>query len=210
MAWPCSSTTQTYEMTSSYGAVSRVATAVMRLERNQPRYCSAPSSYALAGNFIPRSTSTARQVTPDSNQMSTMLNSLANAVPPQLGQAIPTGAKVSHGSVHHRSDALPASNGRARIAVAKARASRGSSSDSLHTLQTTEGIGVPQTRWRETHHSGWLPTICDMRVSPHGGTHFTSCTARSARARSALRSIPINHCAVARKTTGFLQRQQCG
>ncbi len=98
---------------------------------------------------MPRSTSTARHVTPDSNQMSTMLRSFSSAVPPHFGQASPGGANASSGWVHHRSDALPSSNVRARIAFARLRASVASSSDSLHAVQTTAGIGVPHTRWRE-------------------------------------------------------------
>ena len=56
-----------------------------------------------------------------------------------------------------------------------------------------------------------------MRSSPHGGIHCTVGRAASACSRSVPASPPrgawssaMNHCSVARKSVGFLQRQQCG
>ncbi len=72
------------------------------------------------------------------------------------------------------------------------------------------GIGVPQVRWREMHHSGWFSIICAHALSPHAGVHATCGIFSTMLLRSRLTSIAMNHCAVARKITGFLQRQQCG
>ena len=49
-----------------------------------------------------------------------------------------------------------------------------------------------------------------MRSSPHAGTHLVFRISASARVRSSAWSILMNHCLVARKMIGCLQRQQCG
>src|SRR6185295_478500 len=61
-----------------------------------------------------------------------------------------------------------------------------------------------------THQSGRSSSIEAMRVWPQEGNHFVFLTTRSARERPPLASIRTNHCSVARKITGFLQRQQHG
>ena len=71
-------------------------------------------------------------------------------------------------------------------------------------------IGTPHTRWREMHQSGRVAIMLDMRSSPQAGIHFTSLIALSVRARRSLRSMPTNHCSVARKIVELWQRQQCG
>ncbi len=71
-------------------------------------------------------------------------------------------------------------------------------------------MGTPQTRWREMHQSGRVAIMLEMRSSPQSGIHLHSVMASSARCRRSLRSMPMNHCSVARKMVGLWQRQQCG
>ena len=75
-------------------------------------------------------------------------------------------------------------------------------------------MGTPQMRWRETHQSGRVAIIFEMRPSPHAGSHLTLAISSSARERSVPPdmgvSIEMNHCSVARKMIGLWQRQQCG
>ena len=83
------------------------------------------------------------------------------------------------------------------------------------SLCTNTVIGTPQARWRETTQSGRVSTMPVMRFSPCGGTQRVSEIAFSARARSvppspAALSMAMNHCGVARKITGFFDRQECG
>ena len=65
-------------------------------------------------------------------------------------------------------------------------------------------IGTPHTRWREMHQSGRVAIMLEMRSSPQAGIHFTSLMASSVRARRSLRSMPTNHCSVARKMVGMV------
>ena len=58
------------------------------------------------------------------------------------------------------------------------------------------------------HQSGRLSSMPRMRSRPHGGIQTTRSIACSAFRRKSLFSIEMNHCSVARKVTGFLQRQQ--
>src|SRR6185436_7971887 len=44
---------------------------------------------------------------------------------------------------------------------------------SPHLVQSTAGIGTPQTRWREMHQSGRFATMLYMRSWPQDGIHFT-------------------------------------
>ena len=77
-------------------------------------------------------------------------------------------------------------------------------------------MGTPQARWRDTTQSGRVSIMPVMRFSPCGGTQRVSPMAFSARARSVSdfsskpRSMAMNHCGVARKMTGFLERQEWG
>ena len=76
-------------------------------------------------------------------------------------------------------------------------------------------IGTPQARWRDTTQSGLVTIMPVMRFSPCGGTHAVSSIAFSARSRkdsvpSIGLSMAMNHCGVARKITGFLERQEWG
>ena len=73
-------------------------------------------------------------------------------------------------------------------------------------------IGEPQRRWREMTHSRRFSTMPAMRCSPQEGVHFTFAIASRAPWRTSVvgRSSRTNHCTVARKMTGFLQRQQWG
>src|SRR4029078_10961575 len=83
------------------------------------------------------------------------------------------------------------------------------------SLCTNTVIDTPQARWRDTTQSGRVSTMPLMRFSPCDGTQRVSEIALSARARSVLLasmalSMAMNHCGVARKMTGFLDRQECG
>ena len=72
-------------------------------------------------------------------------------------------------------------------------------------------MGTPQSRWREMHQSGRVAIMLRIRSSPQAGNHWTSPIAASVRSRSRPSpSRPMNHCSVARKMIGFLQRQQIG
>ena len=78
-------------------------------------------------------------------------------------------------------------------------------------------MGTPQARWRDTTQSGRVSTMPLMRLAPCGGTNRVSPIAWRAYSRSVSpvspsigRSIAMNHCGVARKITGFFDRQECG
>ena len=71
-------------------------------------------------------------------------------------------------------------------------------------------IGTPQARWREMHQSGRFSIMPWMRSLPQAGIQFTLSMLSSAFFRRSFVSMEMNHCSVARKMTGFLQRQQCG
>jgi hypothetical protein len=73
---------------------------------------------------------------------------------------------------------------------------------------TTAGIGTPQVRWREMHQSGRVSIICAMRCSPNAGSQVPAWMAATALPRRSPASIAMNHCGVARKSTGLWQRQQ--
>ena len=77
-------------------------------------------------------------------------------------------------------------------------------------VHPSAGIGTPHERCRLMHQSGRRETIASMRVLPQEGSHCTLPIASSVRPRRSLWSTEMNHCSVARKITGFLQRQQCG
>ncbi len=77
-----------------------------------------------------------------------------------------------------------------------------------HEVHPKAGIGTPQDRWRLMHQSGRSETIASIRDWPQSGSHRTSSIAFMVRPRRSLWSTPMNHCSVARKITGFLQRQQ--
>ncbi len=61
---------------------------------------------------------------------------------------------------------------------------------------------------RTTRDGSRSSASCALRPTPAARRRRGS--AASMRARRSLRSSAMNHCAVARKMTGFLQRQQCG
>ncbi len=87
----------------------------------------------------------------------------------------------------------------------------GSRSTSPLALSTNSAIGTPQARWRETHQSGRLSTMPRIRLRPCAGTQRVASIAASALSRSAPGpSIGMNHCGVARKISGALERHECG
>lgn len=70
-------------------------------------------------------------------------------------------------------------------------------------------MGTPQYRWRLMHQSGRSSTIDPMRLEAQAGIQRTlSSICSSALSRKPVLSMETNHCVVARKITGFLQRQQ--
>ena len=70
-------------------------------------------------------------------------------------------------------------------------------------------MGTPQTRWREMHQSVALGDHgLIMRSLPHRASSARSSQAFTAA--SLMASTEQNHCGVARKMMGFLQRQQWG
>jgi hypothetical protein len=86
-----------------------------------------------------------------------------------------------------------------------------SRSTSPERFSTNTAIGTPQARCRLMHQSGRPATIAPRRLRPASGMKRVSPIAPSARARIALpSSIAMNHCGVARKITGFLERHECG
>ena len=80
--------------------------------------------------------------------------------------------------------------------------------------QRKAGMGTPHTRWRERHQSGRASIMPRMRFLPHEGIHCVVSISRSASWRSDFASSAsprrANHCSVARKMMGFLQRQHTG
>ena len=62
------------------------------------------------------------------------------------------------------------------------------------------------------HQSGRVAIMLRMRSSPQAGSHFDCAIASSACSRrvGVPSSRAMNHCSVARKMIGFLQRQQIG
>ena len=80
-----------------------------------------------------------------------------------------------------------------------------------HFSQRNDGMGTPQERWRDRHQSGLVSTMPRNRDWPQEGIHCVSFDDSSMPffLRS-LWSMIKNHCSVARKISGFLQRQQWG
>ena len=79
-----------------------------------------------------------------------------------------------------------------------------------HSVQRNTVIGTPQERCLEMHQSGLLATMLWMRSRPQPGIHCTRSIQSRALRRRSFFSIEMNHWGVARKMTGFLQRQQWG
>src|SRR5919198_291076 len=111
--------------------------------------------------------STASWLDPESNQTSRMFISRSKAVPPHLGHVSPGGTKSSVGRSYQES-APYCSNTPAAFST-----SAGVTIASPHDVQSTAGIGTPQTRCREMHQSGRFATMLYMRSWPHDGIHRT-------------------------------------
>ena len=67
-------------------------------------------------------------------------------------------------------------------------------------------MGRPQRRWRLMHQSARSRIMAIIRSLPQLGTQRTC--SQAATAASLKASTEQNHCGVARKIMGFLQRQQ--
>ena len=151
---------------------------------------------------------TAAHDTPDSNQTSTMSPCFSSARLPHALQPVPGGTRSAAGHVNHAFEPS------LRKTSATCSITSGSSRSFPHFPQRKAGIGTPQTRCRDRHQSGRASIMPRMRFSPHAGIHCVLPISASASARSDVGSVAspmrANHCSVARKMIGVLQRQQCG
>jgi hypothetical protein len=127
-----------------------------------------------------------------------------NVVPPHFGHFV-AGGTSSAGGRRYQASAPSRSNTSATCAQSASLAI-----GSPHASQYIATTGTPQSRWREMHQSGRVAIMFAIRSFPQPGIQRTRSISASARRRRSPRSIPMNHCSVARKTTGFLHRQQCG
>src|SRR5688572_11827475 len=97
-----------------------------------------------------------------------MFISFSNVEPPHPGHVKPRGRKSSTGRSYQEwapycwkmAAAFSTSSG---VVIAAPQC-----------VQSTAGMGTPHARCRETHQSGRLETMLEMRSWPHDGTHFTS------------------------------------
>src|SRR5215471_7547144 len=134
--------------------------------------------------------------------------SFSNFVPLQCGHFVPAERIVSDSGVNHESAPDFAKSSTTFLLIAL----------SLSGLPQLEhkntAIGTPQTRWREMHQSGRVAIMLEMRSSPQAGSQITCLISSRVRLRSVPSlmgvSIEMNHCSVARKMTGWWQRQQWG
>src|SRR5438128_5480011 len=94
--------------------------------------------------------STASWLDPESNQTSRMFISRSKLAPPHFGHVRPAGMKSLLGRSYHES--APYCSKTAAVFSTSA----GVTIASPQAVQSTAGIGTPQTRWREMHQSGRL------------------------------------------------------
>src|SRR5471032_734918 len=111
--------------------------------------------------------STASWLDPESNQTSRMFISRSKLVPPQDGHVNPSGMNSSVGRSYQASAPYVSKT------PAVFSTSAGDVIASPHFVQSTAGIGTPQTRWREMHQSGLVATMLYIRSWPHDGIHRT-------------------------------------
>src|SRR5262245_23289254 len=111
--------------------------------------------------------STASWLEPESNQTSRMFISRSKLEPPHFEQTIPGGRNSSVGRSYQAS-APYCSN-----TLAARSTSAGVKCASPHAVQSTAGIGTPQTRWREMHQSGRFASMLKILSCPHDGIHLT-------------------------------------
>src|SRR4249920_3502617 len=130
--------------------------------------------------------------------------SFSNDEPPHFLQIVPAGSN----SAADRSNQMSAPFD--SIKPAMCSITLGSARTVRQLTHVNPGIGTPHTRCRDKHQSGLLAIIPLIRSLPQGGIHWTCSISASVFFRRSFVSIDTNHCSVARKMTGFLQRQQCG
>ena len=111
--------------------------------------------------------------------------------------------------------AAPGLNHASEPSASKAAQTRsttaGSRSGSPVARCTKTVMGTPQARWRLTHQSGRPAVMAARRLRPVSGTKRVSAIAAIAFSRMRLpSSSAMNHCGVARKISGFLERHECG
>jgi len=174
---------------------------------NQPRCWSDPSRYKSAGKASSGLRfSTAWLLTPESNQTSRISFPFSAEPPPHDGQRTPEEERKSFTSRMNQ-QSVPS----AAVNFIRDLMTAGSKNSSPHSLQTSAGTGTPQYLWRERHQCGRDCTIDLMRSLPAEGIQPTSFSiASSSLCRRSAWSKFRNHCFVARKMIGVLQRQQCG
>ena len=179
-------------------------------EWNQPRCWSEPSRYMSAGQRSSgRVSSTAAWLQPESNQTSRMSVSLRNVVPPHCSDsACPAGSSSAAGRAGTTRRAAPL----ARRCGATCSTTASSSSVLAAGLAVERhDRHAPHALARDAPVGRGARSCCGCGPRPTAGSSCTRVRSRaSARSRSAAWSSATNHCSVARKSVGFLQRQQCG
>ena len=152
-----------------------------------------------------RSFRTARCVTPESNHTSRMLPSFSTLREPQASHTARSPKSSSTVRLHQIDDPSELSP----TLSAKLRTRSGVRLCAPQSRHLSAGTGTPQTLCRLMHQSDRSRTMLWMRSRPQSGIQRTSFSMTS-RALSLNLETAMNHWSVARKITGFLQRQQCG
>src|SRR6056297_67951 len=155
-------------------------------------------------SFTPGQFSTAPfQLDPESIQTSSILVSFCKLLDPQLGHLFNLPRISSSLRVNHPSDPSFFINSTTLVNIFSL--SIISAPQSLHLKN---GSGIPQDLCLDIHQSGRSPTIAVIRFSPVPGIHLTFFISSKVCSLKSLLSTSINHCSVALKITGFLQRSQ--
>src|SRR6266436_4667149 len=134
--------------------------------------------------------------------------SLENFAAPHLAHFVPEGIRASGSGVYQASPPDCANRS------TTLRLSWGLFRGEPQASHRKTAMGTPQMRCLETHQSGRVAIMLEIRSSPQAGSHFTFLISSKVRLRSVPPargvSMEMNHCSVARKMRGLWQRQQCG
>ena len=188
-----------------YGAPPFRPTPISSELWNQPRYWSPPSIYMSAGQARSFCGGEYRKVAgtgiePDVENIGLFAERRAAAF--RAGAAAPISSSRLFSNTRRR------------------RCARGTvATTPSSTRLSVKGSLQPRNRRRDGHAPDALPR--DAPVGPHGdhvrhaffapgGCHLYGANRLERVGSKASRSMPINHCSVARKMTGLWQRQQCG
>ncbi len=149
----------------------------------------------------------ARWLTPESNQTSRMSFSLPNDVPPHAGQDEPWGS--SSAGVGANQASAPSRRNSSCDVVEDRRVER---SGSPQAMQVQRGDRhAPEPLARDAPVGAVLDHARRSAVSAPARDPLDAVDlVRAPAAAGRCASMRMNHCSVARKMTGFLQRQQCG